>query len=103
MREPKLFSHRFNFTNPSTMTLTVTHQKDDVVMYIRRQGGRYMRMNESEFSSFCGENQRKNKTMQIGYGRQTSSAFGCQGAVFYSAKIQGNFEAGMEQIMFGQG
>ena len=51
-REPKLFSHRFHFTNPSTMTLTITHQNDDVVMYIRRQGGRYMSMNESEFCDF---------------------------------------------------
>ena len=52
MREPKLFSHRFHFTNPSTMTLTVTHRNDDVVMYMRRQGGRYMTMNESTFCDF---------------------------------------------------
>ena len=53
MREPKLFSHRFfHFINPSTMNLTVTHWNDDVVMYIRRQGGRYMSMNESEFRDF---------------------------------------------------
>ena len=51
-REPKLFSHRFHFTNPSTMTLTVTPQNDDVVMYMRRQGGRYMSMNELEFPDF---------------------------------------------------
>ena len=51
-REPKLFSHRFHFTNPSTMTLTITHQNDDVVMYMRRQGGQYMSMNESEFRNF---------------------------------------------------
>ena len=48
-REPKLFSHRFHFTNPSTMTITVTHRNEDVILYIRRQGGRYMSMNESEF------------------------------------------------------
>ena len=51
-RDPKLFSHRFHFTNPSTMTLTITHRNDDVVMYMRRQGGRYMSMNESEFHDF---------------------------------------------------
>ena len=34
------------------MTLTITHQNDDVVMYMRRQGGRYMSMNESEFRDF---------------------------------------------------
>ena len=52
MREPKLFSHRFHFTNPSTMTLTITHRNNDVVMYMRRQGGWYMSMNESEFCDF---------------------------------------------------
>ena len=52
MREPKLFSHRFHFTNPSTMTVTVTHRNEDVVMYIRRQGGRYMSMNKSEYRDF---------------------------------------------------
>ena len=52
MREPKLFSHRFHFTNPSTMTVTVTHRNDEVVMYIRRQGGRYMSMNESKYRGF---------------------------------------------------
>ena len=52
MREPKLFPHSFHFTNPSTMTITVTHQNDDVVMYMRRQGGWYMSMNESEFRDF---------------------------------------------------
>ena len=52
MRELKLFSHRFHFTNPSTMTVTVTHRNEDVVMYIRRQGRRYMSMNESEYRDF---------------------------------------------------
>ena len=52
IREPKLFSHRFHFTNPSMMTITITHKNEDVVMYIRRQGGWYMSMNESEYRDF---------------------------------------------------
>ena len=34
------------------MTITITHKNEDVVMYIRRQGGRYMSMNESEYRDF---------------------------------------------------
>ena len=48
-REPKLFSHRFHFTDPSTLTISLTHKDDDVVMYMRRQGDRYMNLTESEY------------------------------------------------------
>jgi len=34
------------------MTITVTHRNEDIVMYIRRQGGRYMNMSESEYRDF---------------------------------------------------
>ena len=32
-RELKLFSHRFHFSPPSTMTLTVTHKDGWIVLY----------------------------------------------------------------------
>ena len=47
-REPKLFSHRFHFSNPSLLTLTVTHYKDQVVIYARK-GRLYISISESEF------------------------------------------------------
>jgi len=47
-REPKLFSHCFHFSNPSMLTLTVTHYKDQVVIYARK-GRLYMSISESEF------------------------------------------------------
>ena len=48
-REPKMFSHRYHFTDPSTLTISLTHKDDDVVMYLRRQGDRYMNLTESEY------------------------------------------------------
>ena len=105
-RKPKLLSHRFHFTNPSTMTLTVTHQNDDVVMYMRRQGGWYMSMNESEFCNFLHsveEINEKIRQCKLVMAGKLPPTLGSRGAVFYSAKIQGNFEAAMEQITFGQG
>ena len=48
-RELKLYSHRFHFTDPSTLTVSLTHKDDAVVMYMRRQGDRYMNLTESEF------------------------------------------------------
>ena len=48
-REPKMFSHRYHFTDPSTLTISLTHKDEDVVMYLRRQGDRYMNLTESEY------------------------------------------------------
>ena len=64
IREPKLFSHRFHFTNPSTMTITITHKNEDVVMYIRRQGGQYMSMNKSEYRDFVKAVEEFNKKIK---------------------------------------
>ena len=44
----KVFSHRFHFSNPSLLTLTVTHYKDQVVIYARK-GRLYMSISEPEF------------------------------------------------------
>ena len=47
-REPKLFSHRFHFSHPSTLTLTVTHKGGYVVMYVRK-GSLYLSFTEGKF------------------------------------------------------
>ena len=47
-QETKLFSHWFHFSNPSLLTLTVTHYKDQVIIYARK-GCLYMSISESEF------------------------------------------------------
>ena len=46
--EMKLFSHRFHFSNPSLLTLTVTHYKDQVIIYVHKRC-LYMSISESEF------------------------------------------------------
>ena len=46
--EMKLFSHQFHFSNPSLLTLIITHYKDQVVIYARK-GCLYMSISESEF------------------------------------------------------
>ena len=52
-REPKLFSHRFHFSHPSTLTLTVTHKDGFVVMYARK-GTLYLSITEGEFRDLVG-------------------------------------------------
>ena len=52
-REPKLFSHRFHFSHPSTLTLTVTHKDGFVVMYARK-GTLYLSITEGEFQDLIG-------------------------------------------------
>ena len=52
-KEPKLFSHRFHFSHPSTLTLTVTHKDGYVVMYARK-GSLYLSITECEFRDLIG-------------------------------------------------
>ena len=52
-REPKLFSHRFHFSHPSTLTLTVTHKDGYIVMYARK-GTLYLSFTEGEFRDLIG-------------------------------------------------
>ena len=52
-REPKLFSHRFHFSHPSTLTLTVSHKDGYVIMYVRK-GTLYLSITECKFRDLIG-------------------------------------------------
>ena len=47
-RELKLFSHRFHFSHPSTLTLTDTHKDGYIIMYARKDT-LYLSFTEGEF------------------------------------------------------